>query len=151
MTQREECRSDLLTWTVVLTPENTFIVTSAPGFPRGARSKEPTCQWRDAGLIPGSGRSPRVGNGNPFQYSSLENPMDRGAGWAVVVHRVTNSRTWLTQPLHHWIKLSPKQIHKDYLPTPYQKVPHFAFCLLLLEQGQPAIVSQSRVPEKICQ
>ena len=47
--------------------------------------------------------------------------------------------------------MSPKQIHKDYLPTPYQKVPHFAFCLLLLEQGQPAIVSQSTVPEKICQ
>ena len=34
---------------------------------------------RDAGLIPGSGRSPEVGNGNPLQYSSLENAMDRGA------------------------------------------------------------------------
>ena len=34
---------------------------------------------RDAGLIPGSGRSPEVGNGNPLQYSSLENSMDRGA------------------------------------------------------------------------
>ena len=34
---------------------------------------------RDMGLIPGSGRSPRVGNGNPLQYSCLENPMDRGA------------------------------------------------------------------------
>ena len=105
MTQREECRSDLLTWIVVLIPENTFIITSAPGFPCGASSKEPTYQWRDAGLILGSGRSPRVGNDNPFQYSSLEDPMDRGAGWAVVVHRVTNSRTWLTKPLHHWIKL----------------------------------------------
>ena len=35
---------------------------------------------RNAGLIPGSGRSPRGGHGNPFQYSCLENPMDRGAG-----------------------------------------------------------------------
>ena len=37
--------------------------------------------------IPGSGRSPREGNGNPLQYSCLENPMDRGAWWATV-HRV---------------------------------------------------------------
>ena len=39
---------------------------------------------RDVGLIPGSGRSPGEGNGNPLQYSCLENPMDRGAWWAIV-------------------------------------------------------------------
>ena len=39
---------------------------------------------RDADLIPGSGRSTGVGNGNPLQYSCLENPMDRGALWATV-------------------------------------------------------------------
>ena len=39
---------------------------------------------RDAGLIPGSGRSPGGGQGNPLQYSCLENPMDRGAWWATV-------------------------------------------------------------------
>ena len=39
---------------------------------------------RDAGLIPGSGRFPGEGNGNPLQYSYLENPMDRGAWWATV-------------------------------------------------------------------
>ena len=38
----------------------------------------------DAGLVPGSGRSPEEGNGNPFQYSCLDNPMDRGAWWATV-------------------------------------------------------------------
>ena len=38
----------------------------------------------DAGSIPGSGRSPGEGNGNPLQYSCLENPMDRGAWWAIV-------------------------------------------------------------------
>ena len=38
----------------------------------------------DAGVIPGSGRSPGKGNGNPLQYSCLENPMDRGAWWATV-------------------------------------------------------------------
>ena len=42
---------------------------------------------RDSGLIPGSGRSPGVGNGNPLQYSCLENPMDRAA-WRATVHGV---------------------------------------------------------------
>ena len=45
---------------------------------------------RDTGSIPGSGRSPRVGNGNPLQYSYLENPMDRGARCATI-HRVAES------------------------------------------------------------
>ena len=47
---------------------------------------------RDAGSIPGLGRSPGEGNGNPLQYSCLENPMDKGA-WQATVHRVTKSRT----------------------------------------------------------
>ena len=47
---------------------------------------------RDTGSIPRSGRSPRVGNGNPFQYSCLENSMDRG-GWWAIVHGVTESQT----------------------------------------------------------
>ena len=47
---------------------------------------------RDSGLVPGSGRSPGEGNGNPLQYSCLENPMDRGA-WQTVIHGVTKSQT----------------------------------------------------------
>ena len=47
---------------------------------------------RDAGSIPGLGRSPGEGNGNPLQHPCLENPMDRGA-WRAAVHRVTESRT----------------------------------------------------------
>ena len=47
---------------------------------------------RDAGLIPGSGRFPGVGNGNLFEYSYLVNPMDRGA-WQATVHGVTKSQT----------------------------------------------------------
>jgi len=46
---------------------------------------------RDAGLIPGSGRSPGGGDGNPLQYSCLENPMEREAWWAVV-HGVAKSQ-----------------------------------------------------------
>ena len=47
---------------------------------------------RDMGLIPGLGRSPRGGHGNPLQYSCLENPMDRGA-WRATVHGVAKSQT----------------------------------------------------------
>ena len=48
----------------------------------------------DVGLIPGLGRCPGGGHGNPLQYSCLENPMDRGA-WRATVHRITKSRTQL--------------------------------------------------------
>ena len=60
------------------------------GFPRWLSGKQPACSAgdaEDAGLIPGSERSPGGGNGNPLQYSCLENPMDRGA-WRTTVHRV---------------------------------------------------------------
>ena len=52
----------------------------------------------DVGSIPGLGRSPGQGNGNPLLYAWLENPMDRGAWWATV-HGVTESIT--TQPSEH--------------------------------------------------
>ena len=55
------------------------------GLPRQLSGKESTCQAGDLGLIPGSGRSPGEGNGNPLQYSCLGNPMDRGA-WRAPVH-----------------------------------------------------------------
>ena len=57
------------------------------GFPHSSVSKESVCNAGDPGLIPGSGRSPGEGNGNPFQYPCLENPMDRGA-WKATVHGV---------------------------------------------------------------
>ena len=50
----------------------------------GSDGKESTCNTGDLGPIPGSGRSPGVGNGNPLQYSCLENPMDGGAWWVRV-------------------------------------------------------------------
>ena len=50
-------------------------------------NKESACNAGDLGSIPGSGRSPGEGNGNPLQYSCLENPMDRGA-WRATVHGV---------------------------------------------------------------
>ena len=61
-------------------------------FPSGSNGKASACNAGDPGLIPGLGRSPGEGNGNPLQYSYLENPMDRGA-WGATVHGVTNSHT----------------------------------------------------------
>ena len=53
-------------------------------FPGGSVVKNLTDKAREAGLIPGFERSPGKGNGSPFQYSCLGNPMDRGAWWATV-------------------------------------------------------------------
>ena len=55
------------------------------GFPGNSDSKESACNAGDPDLIPGSGRSPGEGNGNLFQYSCLENPMDKGAWQGTVM------------------------------------------------------------------
>ena len=62
------------------------------GFPGGPDDKESACNVEDLSSIPGSGRYPGEGNGNPLQYSCLENSMDGGAWWATV-HGVAKSRT----------------------------------------------------------
>ena len=79
-------------------------------------SKESACQAGDSDLIPGSGRTPGEGNGNLLHYSSLGNPMDRGACWATV-HGVTKSRTRLSNETttttngdNHLCKLSPSAV-----------------------------------------
>ena len=64
-------------------------------FPVGSDGKVSAYNVGDLGSIPGSGRSPREGHGNPLQYSCLENPMDGGAWWAKV-HGITKSRTQLS-------------------------------------------------------
>ena len=65
------------------------------GFPSDSDGKESTCNAGDQGSNPGSERSPGEGNGNPLQYSCLENPMDRGA-WRATVHGVAEGRTQLS-------------------------------------------------------
>ena len=60
------------------------------GFPGGSVVKNLPANAEDVGLNLGSGRSPGKGNGNPLQYSCLENPMDRGA-WQPIVHGVAES------------------------------------------------------------
>ena len=73
---------------------------------------------RDVGLIPGSGRSPGGGHDNPFQYSCLENPMDRGSWWATV-HGVAKS----------WIQLS--DLARMHARMTHQEIPthRLAYCL----------------------
>ena len=61
------------------------------GFPSGSDDKESACNTEVMSLIPGSGRSPGEGDGNPLQYSCLENPMDGGA-WPAIVRGVTKGQ-----------------------------------------------------------
>ena len=69
---------------------------------------------RDTGSIPGSGRSPGGGHSNPFQYSYLENPMDRGA-WQTTVHEVTRAGHDLaTKPPPKMFKLLHNCTHLTY-------------------------------------
>ena len=72
-----------------------FLIYIYVGFPGGSDGKASACNAEDPGSIPGSGRSPGEGNGNPLQYSCLENSMDGGAWWATV-HGITKSQTRLS-------------------------------------------------------
>ena len=65
------------------------------GFLGGSDSKESACNIRDLGSIPGSKRSPGGGNGNPLQYSCLDNPINKGA-WRATVYGVAKSQTRLS-------------------------------------------------------
>ena len=67
------------------------------GFPGSSDGKESACSVGDQGSIPGSGRSPGEGNGNPLQYSFLEHLIDRGA-WQNADHGVAKSS--MTERLH---------------------------------------------------
>ena len=64
-------------------------------FPGGSDGKVSACNAGDLGSIPESGKAPQEGNGNPLQFSCLENSMDGGAWWATV-HGVTKSQTQLS-------------------------------------------------------
>ena len=81
------------------------------GFPGGPEVKaSAACNAGDLGSIPGLGRSPGEGNGNPLQYSCLEDPMDGGALWATV-HGVAKSRTRLSNFTH---SLIDENVSRDF-------------------------------------
>ena len=70
-------------------------IPSLMDFLHGSASKESAGNAGDPGSIPELGKFPAEGNGNPFQYACLGNPMDRGA-WQAIIHGVTKSRTQLS-------------------------------------------------------
>ena len=74
------------------------VVSSHLGFPGSSVGKKSACSTRDLGSIPILGRSPREGNGNPFQYSYLKNPTDRGAWWATVCGGARVGHDWAPKP-----------------------------------------------------
>ena len=78
------------------------------GFPGGSDGEESACSAGDPGSIPGSGTHPGGGNGNPFQYPCLENPMIRGAWWATVrgVAKESDTTEQLTLSLYFLKELS---------------------------------------------
>ena len=79
--------------------------TQEKEFPRCLSGKGSACDagdTRDVSLIPGLGRSPRKGNGNPLQYSCLGNPMDTGA-WRALIHGVTRVK-------HNWATRQQQQL-----------------------------------------
>ena len=75
--------------------QTNYLYTYVHSFPGSLDGKASAYDAGDPGLVPGLGRSPGEGNGNLLQYSWLENPMDRGAWWAIV-HGVANSQTRLS-------------------------------------------------------
>ena len=74
-------------------------ICSIYGSPGGSVGKESACNMEDLGSIPVSGRSPGDGNGNPLQYSCLENPMDRGAWWLQSMGSQRVRHKWVTKPM----------------------------------------------------
>ena len=105
-------------------------------FPGGSDGKASACNAGHLGSIPGLGRSPGEENGNPPQYSCLENPMDRGAWWAMV-HGVAKS--WTRQK-----QLSPQHTLVNIFSLPYNFLHYFLACFVV------RIQSVIHITYKIC-
>ena len=104
-------------------------------FPGSASGKELTCQCRldrrHTGSIPGLGRSPGEGNGNPLQRSCLEDPGDRGAWWAIV-HTVAQS----------WTQLKQRSTH-THTHSIFTELCNYWYCLILEHYYCPSMGSCS--------
>ena len=82
----------MLNWFIVIFRST---ISFYRGFPGGSDGKASACNAGDPGSIPGLGRSPGEGNGDPLQYSCLENSMDRG-DWQAIVYRAAKGQTQLS-------------------------------------------------------
>ena len=93
----DDCfKTEILLWKYALWKENKTGRNTWPGFPGGSEVKASASNVGNLGLIPGLGRSPAEGNGNPLQYSCLENPMDGEAWWATVHGSQRVGHDWVT-------------------------------------------------------
>ena len=113
----------------------------SPGFPGGTSGKESATQCRRHKRC-WSGWSPAGGNGNPLQYSCLENPMDRGA-WRTVVHGVAQDQIWLKQlSTHaHTPSVPPASSEKEQWSARIRKIPFQP--LKLTKELPPILISVS--------
>ena len=98
------------------------------GFPGGSEGKESACKAGDLGSIPGLGIFPGEENGNPLQYSCLENPMDRGV-WRATVCGIKKSQTLLSDShTHTYTHTQETKNHHHYQDGGHfhhlQKIPH---------------------------
>ena len=104
------------------------------GFPPSSVGKASACNAGDLGSIPGRGRSPAEGNGNPLQYSCLENPTDRGV-WQATVHGVTRAgHSLVTNPppptrtnRFHLLTLTSSVLSALFMPNDVVRWHHLRF------------------------
>ena len=109
------------------------------GFPSGTAVKNPPASegyTRDLGSIPGLGRSPGKGNGNPLQYHCLKSPMDRGAWWATV-HGVTKSQSQLS--MHSRTSFTEPKFCCCFYPL------MLVICMVIIPEGQWANINELSV------
>ena len=112
------------------------------GFPDSSDGNESAHSMGDLGLIPGSARSRRERNGNPLQYSCLENPMDRGDRW-ITVHAFTNSQTRLSNS----DLIDQVHFHLHMLSLPNQCSLQFAYAVVSIPPVW--LGNNSRCPQKL--
>ena len=99
------------------------------GFLGGPKGNESACTSGGPGSVPGSGRAPGEENGNPLQYSCLENSMDRG-GWQAIVHGMTNSQIQLIYTASNVVMMTKKLFLGHFLI--YKETNSLYFCFVFL-------------------
>ena len=115
------------------------------GLPGGSDGKESTCNVGDLGSIPGLGRSPGGGQGNPLPYSCLENLMDRGA-WQATVNGVAKSQTWLnTSTIQNQINYNVNRIIQNLRELRSHPLCFKYFCTHELLQSAPSTRQSEQV------
>ena len=121
-------------------------------FPGGSVVKNLPSTAGDWDLIPGSGRSPREGNGNSLQYSCLGSPMDRGAWWATG-HGVAKNQTRLSNSITTHLYLAPDQKKKPHTHTQtklFVRNAHHPFYKVILQAGIRSLIVRHKVLALAC-